>query len=64
LILAVPKSPERVITAISDYLRHSNANTHGAFLTSNRTNAVIEDSRQAMADLLGCGADEIMFRQT
>ncbi len=53
--------PERVITAISDYLRHSNANTHGAFLTSNRTDAIIEDSRQAMADLLGCGADEIMF---
>jgi selenocysteine lyase/cysteine desulfurase len=43
--------PERVITAISDYLRHSNANTHGAFLTSNRTDAIIEDSRQAMADL-------------
>lgn len=53
--------PERVITAISDYLRHSNANTHGAFLTSQRTDAIIEASRHAMADFLGCDADEVMF---
>jgi cysteine desulfurase family protein (TIGR01976 family) len=53
--------PERVIDAISNYLRHSNANTHGAFLTSQRTDAVIGESRQAMADFLGCAPDEVMF---
>ncbi len=53
--------PERGINAISDYLRHANANTHGAFLTSQRTDAVIEASRQAMADFLGCDADEVIF---
>lgn len=53
--------PERGINAISDYLRHANANTHGSFLTSQRTDAVIEASRQAMADFLGCDADEVIF---
>ena len=53
--------PERGIQAISDYLRHANANTHGSFLTSQRTDAVIEASRQAMADFLGCDADEVIF---
>jgi selenocysteine lyase/cysteine desulfurase len=28
--------PNGVIDAISNYLRHSNANTHGSFLTSQR----------------------------
>lgn len=53
--------PQRVITAISDYLIHANANTHGVFLTSQRTDAVIEASRHAMADFLGCDADEVIF---
>jgi cysteine desulfurase family protein (TIGR01976 family) len=53
--------PQRVITAISDYLKHSNANTNGAYATSFRTNAVLDEARAAMADLLGCDADEIVF---
>jgi cysteine desulfurase family protein (TIGR01976 family) len=53
--------PQRVIAAISDYLRRSNANTNGAYATSQRTNAVIEQARAAMADFLNCDADEIMF---
>lgn len=53
--------PARVINAITDYLIHANANTHGSFLTSQRTDAVIEASRQAMADFLGCDADEVIF---
>jgi cysteine desulfurase family protein (TIGR01976 family) len=53
--------PQRVIDAISDYLKHSNANTNGAYATSFRTNAVLDEARSAMADLLGCDPDEIIF---
>jgi len=53
--------PERVIEAISHYLRHANANTHGSFLTSRRSDAIIAQARQDMADFLGCEADEVMF---
>jgi len=52
---------ERVIQAISDYLRQSNANTHGAYRTSRRTDAMLEEARTAMADFLGCDGDEIVF---
>jgi cysteine desulfurase family protein (TIGR01976 family) len=50
-----------VIDAIADYLVKSNANAHGAFATSERTDALITDARSAMADLLGCDSDEIVF---
>ena len=53
--------PHKVILAISDYLQHSNANTCGAYATSRRTDAVIAGARAAMADFLGCDADEIVF---
>jgi cysteine desulfurase family protein (TIGR01976 family) len=53
--------PQRVIDAISAYLKHSNANTNGAYATSFRTNAVLDEARAAMADLLGCDPDEIIF---
>ena len=53
--------PQRVIDAISDYLRTSNANTHGAFATSRETDEVIANARSAVADLLGCDSDEIVF---
>lgn len=53
--------PQQVIDAIGDYLKHSNANTCGAYATSQRTNAVIEQARSAMADFLNCDADEIVF---
>src|SRR5580698_2723917 len=55
--------PQRVIDAISDYLRRDNANTDGAYATSRRTNAVLASARTAMADFLNCGADEIVFGQ-
>lgn len=55
--------PQSVITAITDYLTHSNANTHGAFITSQRTDAVIADAHAAIADLLGCAPDEVFFGQ-
>jgi cysteine desulfurase family protein (TIGR01976 family) len=53
--------PQRVIDAISDYLRGDNANTDGAYVTSRRTNAVLASARAAMADFLNCGADEVVF---
>ena len=53
--------PQTVIDAISDYLRGSNANTDGAFATSQRTDAMLAGARSAMADFLGCDAGEIVF---
>jgi cysteine desulfurase family protein (TIGR01976 family) len=50
-----------VIGAISDYLTRSNANTHGAFITSQRTDQVLADAHRGMADFLSCEADEIVF---
>jgi len=53
--------PQRVIDAISAYLRHDNANTSGAYTTSRNTDAMIARARGAMADFLNCGADEVVF---
>ena len=53
--------PQRVIDAIGDYLARSNANTHGAYETSRRTDAMLDGARAAMADFLGCDADEVVF---
>lgn len=55
--------PQRVIDAISGYLVHSNANTEGQFQTSLRSDAMLASAHQAMADLLGCDADELVFGQ-
>jgi cysteine desulfurase family protein (TIGR01976 family) len=52
---------QSVIDAISDYLIHANSNTHGAFLTSERTDQTIAAAHAAMADFLGCDADEVVF---
>jgi len=53
--------PQRVIDAISGYLKSSNANTAGAYATSRQTDAMIASARSAMADFLGCDADDIVF---
>lgn len=53
--------PGSVIEAMSDYLLTANANAHGAFATSRRTDEGIASARAAAADLLGCGADEVVF---
>ncbi len=53
--------PQRVIDAIGDYLIHANANTHGAFATSARSDAIIAEAHASMADLLGCDPDEVVF---
>jgi cysteine desulfurase family protein (TIGR01976 family) len=53
--------PERVIHAMRDYLVCSNANTHGAFATSRRSDEIIAHAHVAVADLLGCDAEEVLF---
>jgi cysteine desulfurase family protein (TIGR01976 family) len=53
--------PQQVIGAISEYLGHNNANTGGAYATSRNTEVVIANARAAMADFLGCDADEVVF---
>ncbi len=53
--------PQRVIDAVADYLIRHNANTHGAFATSRHTDETIDAARAAMADFLGCAADEVVF---
>ncbi len=53
--------PQRVIDAISNYLRRDNANTGGAYTTSRHTDAMIAKARSAMADFLRCAADEVVF---
>jgi cysteine desulfurase family protein (TIGR01976 family) len=53
--------PGSVLDAMSDYLVGSNANAHGAFATSVRTDALIASARAAIADFLGCSSDEVVF---
>jgi cysteine desulfurase family protein (TIGR01976 family) len=54
--------PQRTIDAIANYLMSANANTHGAFLTSRRTDAVIAAAREAMAAFVGAASpNEIAF---
>ncbi len=53
--------PDTVIEAMANYLRRSNANTHGTFTTSQETDRLIEAARRAGADFLGCDPGEIVF---
>ncbi len=55
--------PQVVIDTMAHYLVHTNANDHGAFLTSQATDAVIDAAHNAIADLLGCDPDEVIFGQ-
>ncbi|MCR4403387.1 MAG: cysteine desulfurase-like protein [Firmicutes bacterium] len=54
--------PIRVIEAVERYYKEANANSHGEFATSRRTDEIIAAARQAMANMLGAAsADEIAF---
>jgi cysteine desulfurase family protein (TIGR01976 family) len=53
--------PQRVIEAMRDYLVCSNSNTHGAFATSRRSDEILASAHAAVAELLGCDPDEIVF---
>lgn len=54
--------PQRVIDAVSTYYRDSNANADGAFTTSARSDAIVDEAHAAVADFLGAASpDEIKF---
>lgn len=54
--------PQSVIDAVSHYLAFDNANHGGAFATSLRSDAMLSDAHQAMADFLGAASPaEIVF---
>jgi cysteine desulfurase family protein (TIGR01976 family) len=49
------------IDAVSGYMSRGGANLHGPFPTSVETEEILRDTRQAMADFLGAGPDEVAF---
>jgi cysteine desulfurase family protein (TIGR01976 family) len=53
--------PDVVIDAIAGYLRESNANLGGAFGSSRRSDALVEQARLAAAAFLRCEPDEAIF---
>ena len=55
--------PVSVVEAMTDYLFNHNANTHWAYPTSKETDAIIVDSREALADYLNASPDEVAFGQ-
>src|SRR5258708_4336645 len=56
--------PTAVIEAISGYYKTSNSNTHGEFLTTRETDAVIREARILAATLLGAESEKnISFGQ-
>ena len=55
--------PTQVMHAVQSYFVGANANTGGAFLTSQRTDQMIAATRTAMADFFHCEKDEVVFGQ-
>ena len=54
--------PQRVVDAVADYLTHTNANSGGAFTTSELSDAIADESHAAVADFLGAASPhEIKF---
>jgi cysteine desulfurase family protein (TIGR01976 family) len=54
--------PQRVIDAVSDYYTNANANSGGAFTTSELSDALTGEAHAAVADFLGASSpDEIKF---
>lgn len=55
------QTPQVVVDAVADYLLNHNANTHWEYPSSHETDAIIESARDAFADFLNAGANEIVF---
>jgi cysteine desulfurase family protein (TIGR01976 family) len=58
------QTTRRCIERVVDYWQRCNANTHGAFVTSAESDAVIDQAHEAGADFINArSADEIVFGQ-
>src|SRR4051794_4498946 len=55
------QTPDSVAGAVAAYLTTANANLGGPFVTSEATDQLLHDARQAAADLLGCTVEEVVF---
>ena len=55
--------PRVVVEQMNDYLFNHNANTHWGYPTSDETDRLIEEAREAFADFFNASADEIVFGQ-
>jgi cysteine desulfurase family protein (TIGR01976 family) len=55
--------PGTVVTAMVEYLRHHNANTHWAYPSSAETDAIIDAARRDVAMFLNSASDEVAFGQ-
>ena len=54
--------PQRVIDAVADYLANTNANSGGAFTTSELSDAIADEAHAAVADFVGAASpDEVKF---
>ena len=53
--------PQRVLDRTAEYWRSMNANQGGTFVTSQRSDALIAQVRQAVATFVNASADEIVF---
>jgi cysteine desulfurase family protein (TIGR01976 family) len=53
----------QALMGMMGYISRGMANLHGPFPTSLRTDALLLEARQAMADLLGCQPQEVAFGQ-
>ena len=53
--------PQAVIEAIAAALRDGMANVHGAFAASERSTAIVEEARRAVADLVNGTPDGVVF---
>ena len=53
--------PRAVVDRMTDYLYHHNANTHWKYPTSEETDALLLEARNALADFLNASPDEIAF---
>ncbi|HEX5938034.1 MAG TPA: cysteine desulfurase-like protein [Actinomycetota bacterium] len=53
--------PDSVIEAVAGHYGRGMSNTHGAFPTSEETDATIAEARRAAADMMGADPGEIVF---
>jgi selenocysteine lyase/cysteine desulfurase len=57
--------PQAVIDAVAAYYREANANEHGFFPSSRRSDSIVAQGRQAMADFINARSTaEIVFGAT